>query len=306
MIYLAVMAAIIVVLNNVVPNPYAGQRDQVMQVLNTPNKWKSLTFGRSHAYSMNYEFYDKPGVNFALGGRDLASIEYLLDRFLPVCDSLEEVILFISYTSLYFDNTAMSSGNLNDARKALYYSVPSMHPINLGDINNFIFGKFFTFIQADHGWQMIKDAMSGHAENSTEFAVDGKLLTEEEMEKSGEKQSTRDILDRRNATLYNTNVNRDNEKILRSIVTKCQARNIKVRMVQAPYYHTYVEKVPQDMIEEVERVVWQIAEDYNIDYRDYSQDSIFANNLALFSNADHLNKEGQKTFTSILKEHCSN
>lgn len=299
------MAAIIVVLNNVVPNPYKGQRDQVMQVLDHPNEWKSLTFGRSHAYSMNYNYYDKPGMNFALGGRDLASIEYLVDRFLPVCDSLEEVILFISYTSLYFDNTAMSSGNLNDARKALYYSVPSMCPINLGDINNFIFGKFFTFIQADHGWQMIKDAMLGRVENTSESTSDGNLLTEDEMEESGEKQSTRDILDRRNAILYNSDVNKDNEKMLRSIVSKCQARNIKVRMVQAPYYHTYVERVPQDMIKEVDGVVRRIAEDYKIVYIDYSKDSIFSNNLALFSNADHLNKEGQKTFTSKMKEQYS-
>ena len=300
------MAAIIVVLNNVVPNPYKGQRDQVMHVLDHPKEWKSLTFGRSHAYSMNYDFYDKPGMNFALGGRDLASIEYLLDHFLPVCDSLEEVILFISYTSLYFDNTAMSSGNLNDARKALYYSVPSMRPINLGDINNFIFGKFFTFIQADHGWQMIKDAMSGHNDNSSEFAETSTLLTEEEMVKSGEKQSTRDIIDCRNAILYNSNVSSDNEQTLRSIVAKCQANHIRVRMIQAPYFHTYVERVPQDMIEEIDGVVRNIANEYKIEYNDYSCDSAFTNNLSFFSNADHLNKEGQEAFTSLLKEQYSN
>lgn len=296
------MAAIIVVLNNIVHNPYEEQRNQVKRVLDNPKEWRSFTFGRSHAYSMNYDFYDKPGLNFALGGRDLASIEYLLDRFLPVCDSLEEVILFISYTSLYFDNTAMSSGNLNDARKALYYSVPSMRPINIGDINNFIFGKFFTFIQADHGWQSIKDAMTGHMNSTTDYASAGKLLSEEEMEKSGEKQSTRDVLDRRNATLYNSNVRKDNEKILRSIVAKCQTNNIKVLMVQAPYYHTYVERVPKDMVEEVDSVVKKLAEDYKIDYRDYSKDSLFTTNRALFSNADHLNKDGQKAFSNILKE----
>ena len=300
------MSAIIVVLNKVVPNPYNGQRDQVKQVLDHPNKWKSLTFGRSHAYSLNYDYYDKPGMNFALGGRDLASIEYLLDHFLPVCDSLEEVVLFISYTSLYFDNTAMSSGNLNDARKALYYSVPSMRPINLGDINNFIFGKFFTFIQADHGWQMIKDAMSRHVENSIESASTGNLLTEDEMEESGEKQSLRDILDRRNATSYNPYVNKDNEKVLRSIVTKCKANHIRVRMIQAPYFHTYVERVPLDMIEEIVEVVKKISNDYKIEYNDYSCDSAFTNNLSFFSNADHLNKEGQKAFTSLLKEQYSN
>ena len=295
-IYLAMMAVIIMVLNRVVPNPYADQREQIKQVLHNPNNWRSFVFGRSHAYSMNYDFYDKQGVNFALGGRDLASIEYMIDLFLPVCDSLKEIILFISYTSLYFDNTAMSSGNLNDARKALYYSVPIMHPIDFGDINNFVFGKLFIFIQADHGWKMIKDAMSGHVGR-----VNGSLLTEEEMEHSGEKQSVRDILDRRNAIRYNPNVAYKNEMVLRRIVSKCQAHNINVRMVQAPYYHTYIEKVPKDMKEEVDCVIKKVALDYHIDYMDYSADSMFVNNLCFFSNADHLNKEGQKVFTEILR-----
>ena len=295
------MAAIIVVLNHVVPNPYAGQKEQVRLVLDNPNRWQSLTFGRSHAYSIDYEYYDKTGVNFALGGRDLASIEYLLDQFLPVCDSLEEVILFVSYTSLYFDNTAMSSGNLNDARKALYYSVPIMRPITLSDINNFVFGKFFSFIQADHGWSLIKKATAGAIESPNEFAKEGTFLTEEEMVHSGEKQSTRDILDRYNASRYNPHVAKDNEIIFKNIMTKCQKHHIKIRLIQAPYFHTYVERVPQDMIAELDGVVRQVATDYHIDYMDFSTDNQFTNSITLFSNADHLNKEGRKIFTSIIK-----
>lgn len=303
--FLVVMTAIIVVLNRVVPNPYTGQRDQVTSLLNHPNEWRSLTFGRSHAYSMDYEYYDKKGVNFALGGRDLASIEYLLDRFLPECDSLEEVILFISYTSLYFDNTAMSSGNLNDARKALYYSVPSMRPINIGDINNFVFGKFFTFIQADHGWKMIKEA-TGHFEQANEFAKDGRLLTEEEMELSGEKQSTRDKLDRSSAKRYNPSITKDNEACLRRILAKCQIHDVNVNLVQAPYYHTYTERVPQDMIEEVDDVVHKVASDMGVVYFDFSSDSRFKDSISLFSNADHLNRTGQELFTTILNvEFCA-
>lgn len=305
-IFLVVMTAIIVVLNRVVPNPYTGQREQVMSVLNHPNEWQSLTFGRSHAYSLDYKYYDKKGVNLALGGRDLASIEYLLDQFLPVCDSLEEVILFISYTSLYFDNTAMSSGNLNDARKALYYSVPSMRPINIGDINNFIFGKFFTFIQADHGWKMIKDAMSGHIEQPKVFAEEGSYLTEEEMELSGEKQSARDKLDKSSALRYNPNVVRDNDNCLRRIISKCQSKKVKVIMVQAPYYHSYTERVPKKIINEVDSVIFSVANDCSIDYFDFSTDQRFSHNITLFSNSDHLNEEGEREFTILFKEEVTN
>lgn len=35
-------------------------------------------------------------------------------------------------------------------------------------------------------------------------------------------------------------------------------------------------------------------------------DSVFINNLSFYSKADHLNKEGQKAFTSLLKEQYSN
>ena len=300
LLYVMMMTFIIVVLNHIVPNPYEGQREKVADVAEHPSQYKSLTFGRSHAGSLDYDYYRLSGVNYSLGGRDLASIEYMCDYLLPKCDSLQEIIIFISYTSLYFDNTAMSQGNLNDARKALYYSVPLMRPVDMGDINNFIFGKFFTFIQADHGWSLIKNTSAGTVEMANEHAKEGGALSEEEMVSSGEKQSTRDILDRRTASRYNPNVAIDNEDRLRNIITKCQKYGVRVKLVQAPYYFTYVERVPKDMIMEVNDVVSRVSTDFNIPYFDFSNDEHFSHDISLWSNSDHLNMEGKKKFTVLL------
>lgn len=301
LLYVMVMTIIIVILNYIVPNPYEGEKQKVSEVADHPSRYRSLTFGRSHAGSLDYDCYKLPGENFSLGGRDLASIEYMCDYLLPKCDSLQEIILFISYTSLYFDNTAMSQGNLNDARKALYYSVPAVSPIVMGDINNFIFGKFFTFIQADHGWSLIKNASAGtYVEQSNGFSKDGSVLSDEAMVSSGKKQSIRDILDRRTASRYNPKVAKENEARLRSIITKCKDHKIDVKLVQAPYYFTYVDRVPKDMIAEVDSVVRKISTDFSIKYYDFSRDERFSHNKKLWSNSDHLNRLGRRNFTEIL------
>lgn len=300
LLYVMMMTVIIVVLNHIVPNPYEGQRDKVADVAEHPTRYKSLTFGRSHAGSLDYDYYRLPGVNYSLGGRDLASIEYMCDYLLPKCDSLQELILFISYTSLYFDNRAMSQGNLNDARKALYYSVPLMRPIDMGDINNFIFGKFLTFIQADHGWSLIKKASAGTVEQTNEHANGGGTLSEEEMVSSGEKQSTRDILDRRTALRYNPDVAKENEDRLRRIIKKCQNIGVNVKLLQAPYYFTYVDRVPKDMISEVNSVVSSVSTEFDIPCYDFSMDERFSHDISLWSNSDHLNGEGKKKFSEIM------
>lgn len=300
LLYVMMMTVIIVILNHIVPNPYEGQRDKVTDVAEHPSRYKSLTFGRSHAGSLDYDYYNLPGVNYSLGGRDLASIEYMCDYLLPKCDSLQEIILFISYTSLYFDNTAMSQGNLNDARKALYYSVPLMRPIDVVDINNFIFGKFFTFIQADHGWSFIKSSFAGTVEQANDFSKEGAVLSEEEMVSSGEKQSTRDVLDKRTASRYNPNVAKENEERLRRIIVKCQKYGINVKLVQAPYFFTYVDRVPKDLIAEVNSVVCKVSTDFSIPYYDFSTDKRFSNDISLWNNSDHLNGDGRKKFTEIM------
>ena len=294
--YVCGMIIIIVSLNILTPNLYASQRDDISAIVDNPRYFHSFSFGRSHAGSLDYEYYHKKGHNFALGGRDLASIDYLLRFLVPECDSLEEVLLFVSYTSLYFDNTAMSAGNLNDARKALYYSVPSFMPIDIQDLNNLIFGKFLMFIQADHGWKFIK----GDAGKLAASAKDNKLLTVDEIAVSGETQSRRDVLDKRNALNYNPNIVQDNSDKLRQIVEYCKNNHVSVYLIQAPYFHTYTEKVPKEIISEVDSIVKSISLEYNVPYYDFSNDNRFANDITLFANSDHLNLNGKIKFTEIL------
>lgn len=296
-LFLVIMTLVIITLNYVVPNPYKNQKNEVETIIENPTKYKSFAFGRSHAASLCYDYYNKKGVNFALGGRDLASIDYLVRFLIPRCDSLKEVIVFISYTSLYFDNTAMSAGNLNDARKELYYTIPSVYPIDWWDINNFIFGKILTFVQADHGQKILKDLQKGR--NVTE---DKKDFNEVEMIKSGIDQTRRDVLDKQSALLYNKDIVRENTNRLRDIINYCKECNIKIYLVQAPYYHTYIENVPDEIVKEVNKVVKGLSSSAHIPYYDFSKDDRFCNDISLFMNSDHLNFNGKKKFTEILNK----
>lgn len=296
-LYIAILAIVVLSLNLIVPNPYKKERQKIEDIIEYPSKYKSFAFGRSHAASLNYDYYKKKGLNFALGGRDLASIEYMIQYLIPRCDSLEEIFIFVSYTSLYFDNTAMSAGNLNDARKELYYTIPTSYPIDYTDINNFIFGKILTFVQADHGQKMLKKNI-----NEDEEKGEYKILSKREMIKSGKDQARRDILDKENSLLYNNKIVRDNSLRLKNIISFCKQNKVNVYLIQAPYYHTYNDFVPEDIIYEVDSVVRDISSSMKVPYYDFSNDERFKYSILLFQNSDHLNSEGKKEFTKLLNK----
>ena len=77
-------------------------------------------------------------------------------------------------------------------------------------------------------------------------------------------------------------------------------KHIKIYLVQAPYFHTYNENVPNEIKNEVDSIVKSVSSEYGVNYYDFSHDRRFTNDITLFANSDHLNLEGKKKFTEIL------
>jgi len=260
--------------------------------------------GRSHAASLDYRFWDKKGVNLALGGRDLASIRYQLEFLVPELINLKEVIIFITYSTFYFDNEALSDGNLNDARKALYYAIPSYKIIDYKDISNFVMGKFFPFIQEDHGYSLLKrKASSKNLKNIINVWTNWQenYMDSVEILQSAKKQASLHSSDRIVSERYMPNVVEKNKLILIDIVKYLKEKNINCLLVTSPYYHSYTDEFPKKDIVEMHNIVNQIKNEHKVKYFDFSRDTTFTYNNKYFHNADHLNDEGKRIFTEKFK-----
>ncbi len=301
--FVGMVSVIVILLNNVIPTKSQIEKDRIDSLLTKTRNIESLTFGRSHAASLDYRFWAKNGFNLALGGRDFASINYLLHYLVPKTPKLSEVIIFVSYSSFYFDNTALAKGNLNDARKALYYSIPSIDLISNSDISNYVFGKVFPFIQADHGYSLLKKYLSSNSKmpTVTEKNRNSSFMDSVEIIASAKKQADRHSFDRYTAESYTPDIVDKNKEILVRIVDYLQSENIEVVFVTSAYYKSYTEMFPPNDIYEMKNIMNSISYNYNVDYIDMSNDSVLSGNNIYYHNADHLNEKGREVFTNRLK-----
>jgi hypothetical protein len=298
-LFVAIIVLIVIILNRYVPSAGITEKIKVDSLILNQNKIESVTLGRSHAASLNYAYWDMKGINFALGGRDIAGIDYQVDYIVHKLPYIREILISISYSSLYFDNEALSHGNLNDARKALYYSIPSGKLIDRHDINNYVFGKFFPFIQADHGYSLIKqrslNVMSIINDNWSDTYMDSVQITQ-----SAKKQAYMHSKDRKIAEAYNPLVVEKNTNYLINIVNKAQEHGIHLIFFTSPYYRDYTTHTPEKDILEMKNIMYSLADKYNVVYMDFSQDTLISNNNEYYFNADHLNGDGKRLFTQRL------
>lgn len=296
-LFLTIIIVIIILLNNIVPTNSYSEKLKIDSLRVNPNL-ESVTLGRSHAASLDYDYWDLRGVNFALGGRDFAGIDYQITYILNNLPNIKEILVSVSYSSMYFDNESMAHGNMNDARKSLYYAIPSFRLIDSHDIHNFVFGKYLPFMQADHGWSLLKENLPMNTNNWADNFMDSVQIIE-----SGKRQAEIHSRDRFIAESYNPEVIEKNKKYLIDIIEKVRKEKdhtITLIFFTPPYFEEYTKQFPKNDIEEMKAIMNELKMKYDVIYLDFSCDSIISNDNKFYFNADHMNAEGKRLFTLKL------
>jgi|TARA_B110000240_G_C13509313_1_gene458250 hypothetical protein len=300
LIFITIIVFFISTLNKHIPSTGDLEKIKVDSLILNKNKIKSVVLGRSHAASLDYLHWDIHGINFALGGRDLAGIDYQLGFFLDNLPEIKEILISISYSTMYYDNESLSLGNLNDVRKSLYYSIPSYSIIDYKDLNNYVYGKYFPFIQADHGYKLFKKVYSNTMEKKEKIDLNEDYMDSLLIIKSSKDQAILHSSDRKIAEAYNSNVITKNKEYLIDIIHKTKRKKINLIFFTPPYYKNYTDFFPKNDMQEMKKIMNELAVKYSITYLDFSTDSIISNNYKYFQNADHMNNHGKRIFTKKL------
>lgn len=87
---------------------------------------------------------------------------------------------------------------------------------------------------------------------------------------------------------------------LYDIIAFCEERDIVPILITTPFSQYYTDLVSDEFLQEFESVVDKVVADTGVSYYDYSHDERFQSHLEYFSDADHLNEEGQQYFMEVL------
>lgn len=300
-VFLLLLVCSVLVMNRLLcPNALQVEKSRIDEILSDRSSIEAVCLGRSHAASLDYDAIGVHGANLAMGGRDLASIEFWLDTMVPHLPHLREVDISISYSSLYFDNKAFGSGVV-DARVALYHSLPTMHFMS-GDRGDFLVGKFFTFIHPDHGREALLAMLGKRQGLMGGGAYAENYMPESKMDENATYQAYIHSADRNRASRNDPDVIRKNVECISRIHKKLAERRIRCVFFTPPYHLYYTKHFPQEDIKEMKQAMQELHDREGVVYLDYSVTGGISSDVTYFHNADHLNGRGKEAFSKMFEK----
>ena len=109
------------------------------------------------------------------------------------------------------------------------------------------------------------------------------------------------------AISFNNNIKKaynENIQNISKIAEICQEHNIEFIIVTFPHYRTFIEKVNEKGIMDMDCFINDIKKKYPIKYYNYFNDNRFNEND--FFNSSHLSHEGAIKFTEIFSKDINN
>ncbi len=88
-----------------------------------------------------------------------------------------------------------------------------------------------------------------------------------------------------------------------ALIDLCRELGAKPILVTVPYTRIYTDTIRKndpEFFADFYAVIDEIKQKKNIEYYDYAADERFCDDLNLFANSDHLNREGARKFTNII------
>lgn len=270
-----------------VPNDHTYKHQFLMT---NKNKIKILSFGSSHGYyGIQPKFFSKSAFNMAFVSQSLKYDKFLYEKYAISCDSLEYIILPISYFSL--------RSNLEKSQEwwrikgyciymgcdyhqyDLFYNLEIASKDKLRSIFDYMLCDT-SFINCDSlGWGINYRLESRH----------------EEWQKTGSIACNRH-------TKQSLEYVEDNKQYLKDIIDVCSKRNLKVILLTTPTYHTYYELLDSIQLKEMEDICSQFeVQNEHVVYLNWLKHSDFTEDD--FYDADHLNEYGAEKLTRMLDQY---
>lgn len=272
-----------------IPNDYSYKHDWLIK---NSNSIKILNFGSSHGYyGIRPEFFSKPAFNLAFVSQSLKYDKFLYEKYATACDSLEYVVLPISYSSF--------RSNLDKSKE--WWRIKG-YCIYMGCDYYGVNPKYNLEITSKEKKSQLKDAFLQQLNYRTCDTL-GFCTNYKKEYRAQDWQSTGLTACTRHSKGKKENI-KTNLQYLEWIIQDCQKRNVKVILLTTPTFHTYYDVLNQDQVIEREEICNNLVKKYsNVTFLDWLKYEQF--NEDDFFDADHLNEYGAEKLTKMLDEYIA-
>ena len=270
---------VIELLERNIPNSYTLKN----QVINEKaENIKTLILGSSHSYyGLNPEFFSHSTFNFAGVSQTIDIDKNVLKTYLQKLPKLENVVIRLSYTTLYEqlkhtseawrikDYEIYTDVRLSNQLKYKSEVLTMKLENNLEDIYKFYIKKEDLLNTDSLGWG---SGLKG------EF--------------KGNKQEIGKVIAKKH-TIKDKKYFQENLAFLKEIIKICSDKNINVILVTFPAYKSYVENLEEDQLQQTIYTGRILQDKYkNCYYYNFLKDKLFKKED--FYDVDHLNHKGAK------------
>ena len=259
---------------------------------------KILSLGSSHGYyDINPKYFDELTFNAAFLSQSLRYDDFLLDKWIEKADSLEYVILPVSYFSL--------CSHLEDrdewwrVKNYCIYCGCSYHPNEARFQTEIVGTNIGTQINKLYQyWRCGKDAIDcdslGWGCSFMYADRDGDL--EDDIGRA--KYHTMNI--RETESIVNENI-----AYIEHMIHLCDSYNVRLLLITTPVYHSYYDNVNSTQYNMMTAYCDSIQDAYaHVRYMNYFMDSRFVDED--FFDSDHLDERGAEKFSKILSNELKN
>lgn len=281
-----------------VPNSYSYKNDFLSKHISSIRIW---SFGSSHGlYGISPKYFSKPAFNSAHVSQPLKYDAFVFNKFIKSADSLEWVILPISYFTM---TSCMEEGEewWRIKSYSLYYDCPyhKWEP----KYNMEIIGNPLSF------YKQIKRVGRYWIKGIDDNSCDSLGL---DLGYSKEKRGEEWYMNGLQRAMYHTkdlqksqSIIEENTEYLETMISRCAEMNVYVLLLTTPTCSTYYNNVDSAQYALMLNTCENLSCKYsNVHYLNLFKDSRFVEDD--FFDADHLETDGAAKLTKILDEYLTN
>jgi|SRR5690554_1620631 len=273
-----------------VPNNYTEKHKNIQ---NNYNKTEVLIFGNSHTfYGLNPKYFDQSSYNIANISQSIYFDKLLFDRHIDGFKDLKYVVLNIEYTSL-----SQKDNTMEDFWRKYFYQAQmdlEVSIIPFYDIRQYSLALSRSFKNSIN-------SINQYYKNGTITECDefgwGNIYTYENRRLNLDELAVRTVRKHEDNSMdFEVNMQR-----IKSIIKKCNEKNIRIILVSMPVHKSYSEKVNHEKVKAIHSVAENLAREHsNTSYINLFYDENFLDDD--FFDPDHLNNKGAEKCSEIVNE----
>ncbi|OGW69842.1 MAG: hypothetical protein A2036_01370 [Omnitrophica bacterium GWA2_50_21] len=264
--------------------------------------FQALVAGCSHGRAINLDDMGLKGVNLSMPWLDFFETDYQLRLLLPRLSNVRTVFIAIPYFAFVWDNGLSQDSQLLLSRRLFYYRAPTIQFMP-GDVKNFIKGKMWRLLRADHwGNVFFSSGTFATANQNGSPMPDAFSENPALLEQEARKRVDETVAYCQQVIARDSEVRERVFGLLVALINDLAARNVRVILFTPPYYFKYTEYFRAEIIRHMRDTMRRLQGACNVEYYDFSESLDFIRSEHFFENSDHLNKGGVHMFSLKLEK----